>query len=268
MAGAATEALSNASLLKGRRLSIISCLQSGPVQYACRFYGEVLKDPAQASPLLFPETVFSAPASHIATVLGPTPCATTFLGDPGTFLQGIAQGAAWLVEGRADLCLVLGGEEFNWVVSSAAWHLDRESILAPGAGAVLLSSDPALSIGSRLDCITDSHSYSAKITPEAAASAAKAQLPEPSADDLLVDGLGGSRRLQTAEEKVWSDWPGKRLSPKKVIGEGLMAGATWQFAIAANEIAQGRCPAAIVSVVGCNQQAISARLVGETNPIS
>jgi len=278
LAGAATEAIgTRTTLLNERRLTIVSCLQSGPVQYACRFYGEVLKDPAQASPLLFPETVFSAPASHIAVLVessrrddrethalaGPTPCATTFLGDPGTFLQGVAWAAGWLLEGKTDLCLILGAEEFNWIVASASWHLDRHSILGAGAGAVLLACDPELSIGARLDCITDSHTYSENLPPVAAVAAMKAQLPPGNAQELLVDGLGGARRIDIAEEKAWKDWPGHRISPKKILGEGLMAGSAWQFVLAANAVAKRAYPAATVSVAGCNQQAIWARLVAD-----
>jgi len=35
-------------------------------------YDETLRDPTTASPLFFPETVFNAPASHIAALLGTT----------------------------------------------------------------------------------------------------------------------------------------------------------------------------------------------------
>ncbi|HEX7569789.1 MAG TPA: hypothetical protein VF492_04735, partial [Verrucomicrobiae bacterium] len=52
------------------RLGIVVCLQSGCVQYSCRFYDETLKNPATASPLVFPETVYAAPASHVAALLG------------------------------------------------------------------------------------------------------------------------------------------------------------------------------------------------------
>ena len=47
------------------RLGIIVCLMPGCVTYSRRFYEEVLRDPATASPLIFPETVFNAPASHL-----------------------------------------------------------------------------------------------------------------------------------------------------------------------------------------------------------
>jgi hypothetical protein len=264
--GAALEALGEkTALLSDRRLMVVCCLQSGPVQYACRFYEEVLEDPSKASPLLFPETVFSAPASHLAALLGLTPCATTFLGDSGAFLQGLACGACSILEGAADLCLVIGAEEFNWFHADATSHLDRQSILGAGAGAVLLTADQSLSIGAQLDLITDPHTYSVKVSPAMAAASMRMQLPDGAPNDLLVDGLGGARRLEKAEQEAWSHWPGKRLSPKRTLGEGLMAGAAWQFVLAAGAVAKRACPAAVASIVGCNQQAIAARIVADAH---
>src|SRR6266568_1887131 len=72
---AALEALGNdAARVSGGslRLGIIFCVMTGCVNYSRRFYDETLKDPATASPLVFPETVFNAPASHLAALLGTT----------------------------------------------------------------------------------------------------------------------------------------------------------------------------------------------------
>ena len=52
------------------RLGIVACTMAGSVAYSRRFYEEVLREPATASPLVFPETVFNAPASHLAAYLG------------------------------------------------------------------------------------------------------------------------------------------------------------------------------------------------------
>ncbi len=60
--------------------------------YSRRFYEEVLRDPATASPLIFPETVFNAPASHLAAFLGTTAINYTLVGDEGTFLAGTRAG--------------------------------------------------------------------------------------------------------------------------------------------------------------------------------
>jgi hypothetical protein len=45
--------------------------------------------------------------------------------------------------------------------------------------------------------------------------------------DLLCDGLQGISRLDAPEQHAWSGWPGARLSPKNVLGEGLTAAAAW-----------------------------------------
>ena len=42
------------------RLGIVACLMPGCVMYSRRFYEEVLQNPATASPLIFPETVFNS----------------------------------------------------------------------------------------------------------------------------------------------------------------------------------------------------------------
>ena len=72
---------------------------SGCVNYSRRFYDEVLQDPATASPLIFPETVFNAPASHLAGYFASTAMDYTLVGDPCSFLQGTALAADWLETG-------------------------------------------------------------------------------------------------------------------------------------------------------------------------
>ena len=129
------------------RLGIIACLQTGCVQYSCRFYDETLKDPATASPLVFPETVYAAPTSHVAALLPNVVIAYSLVGDASAFLQGVALAAGWLGENRVDACLVLGAEETNWIIADAFRLLDRTAIIAAGAGALCLCTDAALSLG-------------------------------------------------------------------------------------------------------------------------
>jgi hypothetical protein len=266
-AAAALEAAGSlVSSVAPTRFGLIFCLQSGPVQYATRFFGEVVKDPATASPLLFPETVFSAPASHIAALLGTVPIAYTLVGDPTSFLEALAMGAAWLTEGRVDACLVVGAEEFNWLQAQAVWHFDRHAILGAGAGALCLSLSPdpipALHpqpIGAELELITDPATYREAGGMVSAARHVRTCFPEATAAGVLVNGLGGTARPAKAESVAWSDWPGAKISPKRVLGEGLMAASAWQCVLAVDSICTGRHSSATVSVVGFDQQAIGAR---------
>jgi 3-oxoacyl-(acyl-carrier-protein) synthase len=243
------------------RLGIIACLQSGCVQYSCRFYDETLKNPATASPLVFPETVHAAPASHIAALLENVALACTLVGDASSFLQGVALGAQWLAEDRVDACLVFGADETNWVIADALAHLDRRAVAAAGAGALCLCRDEASSTGVELAAITDAQVFSAHCSRARAAQAMRAQLGAIPAGELLCDGLGGSPRADAAEHAALAGWAGPRVSPKNVFGEGLMAAAAWQCVAACDAIAEREFPSASVSLVGPNQQAIGARLV-------
>jgi 3-oxoacyl-(acyl-carrier-protein) synthase len=246
---------------KNCRLGIVVCLQSGCVQYSCRFYDETLKNPATASPLVFPETVYAAPTSHVAALLGNVVLAYSLVGDPSAFLQGVSLGVQWLEENRADACLVIGAEETNWIMADALWHLDRHAIVTAGAGALCLCREAKLSSGVELAAITDSHTYSARHTRMQAAVAMRGQLGENSPKELLCDGIGNSPRTDAAELAAWRDWIGPRVSPKRILGEGLMAAAAWQCVAACDAVANGRFAAANVSLVGSNQQAMGAQFV-------
>ena len=297
------------------RLGIIFCVMTGCVNYSRRFYDETLKDPATASPLVFPETVFNAPASHLAALLGTSAINYTLVGDPGTFLQGLALAADWLLNGRVNACLVIGAEEIDWLTTDAYRLFARNIILSAGAGALYLrrseqptpcpsqegrrhsetsvqfpSCPPSLRFGAvapkptakaeegsgvglaasmvmtesgaittvRLDSITESHLFLEGRTRAEAALGMRAELPVGTAEHLLCDGTQGLRHLDDAELEAWRGWPGSRLSPKRVLGEGLAAASAWQCVAAVDALRQGQYPAATVSVEGCNQQAIGA----------
>src|SRR5262249_8600780 len=105
---------------------------SGCVSFSRRFYYETLRDPATASPVIFPETVFNAPSSHLGALLVSQGINYTLVGDPGTFLQGVALAADWLTSGRVEACLVVGAEELDWLIASAFDLFAPEGIVSEG----------------------------------------------------------------------------------------------------------------------------------------
>lgn len=244
-------------------VGLIVCLTAGCVNYTRRFYEEVLYDPAHASPLLFPETVFNAPASHLAAVLGCTGESSTLVGDEGMFLQGLALGAEWLVRGVAPAVLVIGADELDWLVGGAMNLFVPGAVHAAGAGAVCLQSIPpnASTPAVALDRVTAAWSYTPRQSPEAAARAMRRELPSGDAAEWLVLSARDDPRFDAAERAAWRDWPGPRLSPQQRVGAAFNAGAAWQVVVACDAIQRGLTPAATVSVVGTQQQAIGARWV-------
>ncbi len=240
------------------KLGLILCVTSGCVTYTRRFYDDVIKAPATASPLLFPETVFNAPASHIAAVLGTTSPACTILGDQGTFLNGLGLAADWLASGIVDACLVVGAEELDWLRAYAINLLDPNLVVSEGAGAICLTLSSSPSSGVELGAISDPHLFTQGETRFGAISKARAQLGQLGAGVALCDGLQGSLKTDRDEAAVWADWTGPRCSPKSLLGEALMASSAWQCLAAIDAVLQGS-PSSVVSVAGCNEQAIMAR---------
>jgi hypothetical protein len=243
------------------RLGIVFCAMSGCVNFSRQFCDEMLKDPTMASPLIFPETVFNAPASHLAALLGTRALYYTLVGDPGTFLQGIALAADWLTTDKVDGCLVIGAEEQDWLVAEAFYLFDPEGVLSEGAGALYLRRETERNPAVELRAVTHPHLYSQSRSRLEAARCARNELGETPAPAVLCDSRQGLSRLDRAEEQVWSDWSGARLSPKLIFGEGLMAAAAWQCVVAAEALFDGEYRAANVSIVGHNQQAIAAQFV-------
>jgi hypothetical protein len=256
---AALEALGGAG--GAARLGIIVSMLAGVVTYTRRFYEEVLRDPATASPVIFPETVFNAPASHLAAYLGSTAPNCTLVGDEGMFLQGMALAAQWLEEEEVEACLVIGVEEMDWLVPDALRLFSRRATYGSGAGAICLTKNSE-GAKAELAAVTDSFSMTLAQNRLAAARKARAQLPPEAPGELLCASARNLPRSDAAENAAWQDWTGARLRPKAILGEAFAASAAWQCVAACDAIGRHGFAAANVSVVGANQQAIGARFTG------
>ena len=140
------------------RTALVFAISNGGVIYTKRFYRDIVETGAQsASPLLFPETVFNAPASHLAAILGITGTTYTLVGDSAVGLLAIKMADDLMANDALDYCLVVGAEEADWVLCDAyrRWRLlrltppiepfseeKRGMILSEGAGALLLARLP------------------------------------------------------------------------------------------------------------------------------
>lgn len=246
------------------RLGIVLCVMAGSVAYSRRFFEEVLQDTTTASPLVFPETVFNAPSSHLAAYLRCTQINYTVVGDESAFVQSLALAADWLITDKCDGCLVIGAEEMDWIVCDAMRLFDRQVVHSDGAGALYmkLADDGAGCAGSavrpfelaELSLITDPLSFTRQQDRETAAYRLREQL-----------GVGDGGLLCDSdsvwERKLWNDWPGSRRTIKPLLGEAFPASAAWQCVVACEALQRGEVSAATVSVVGANQAAIGARFI-------
>ncbi len=254
--GAALEALGRDAgliLSGGLRLGIVTCTLTGGISYSRRFYEEVLQNPATASPMIFPETVFNSSASHLAACLGSSVLTYSLVGDAGTFLQGLAVAAGWLDNGLAEACVVIGAEEPDWTAADALRLFDRRAIHSSGAGALYLKTWPPTHAPVELAAVTDSLAATRAPGRHDAARKVRAQLPLGAPDELLC--------ASECDNPAWDDWPGELLTPMAILGEAFAAAAAWQCVAGCDAIQQSRCVAANVSITGQSLQAIAARFV-------
>src|SRR3954467_14959104 len=163
---AGLEALANAKVelnpVTAKRTALVFAVSNGGVIYTKRFYDDIVESGAQAaSPLLFPETVFNAPASHLAAILGITGSSYTLVGDGSVGSLALKMAEDLMSNDALEYVLVVGAEEADWLLCDAyrKWRLLRDAppiepfqtpprgmILSEGAGAVLLGGDGAIRI--------------------------------------------------------------------------------------------------------------------------
>jgi hypothetical protein len=257
---AALEALGSDAERVGKgelKLGVILCVMSGCVNYSRRFYDEVLRDPTTASPLVFPETVFNAPASHLAALLGTTAANYTLVGDPGSFLIGLALAGDWLAQGLVDGCVIVAAEESDWLTADAFRLFSRQLVIAEGAGALYVRSDAAAA-GVRVQAISNALLFTNQLGRRKAVETAAAQARRYADGAILCDATQGVPRLDQPEMDAWADWTGPRISPNRILGQGLMASAAWQCVSAIDGVSRGSHPRAIVHISGINEHVMWA----------
>lgn len=224
------------------RLGIVSCVMGGSVQYSRRFFGEVGVDPATASPMLFPETVFNAPASHLAAVLGTPLRNDTCVSDETGFLSGMVKAADWLERGLVDHCLVVGAEEADWTTSEAVRLFSRSAVASEGAAAVLLGTAVG---GVELEWVGSPRPYRQGRSRASVVDAVLAEVRERAGDRVFGAGLGLPGVVELTGR----------------VGSGLGAMGGWACVAAMESVLDGGGRAG-VCVAGSNLQAMGGGFVG------
>lgn len=234
------------------RVGVIFTLTNGCVNYSSRFFGEALADPAFASPILFPETVYNAPSSHLSAMIGSRAPNDTLIADSTGIFTAIDLATEWIERGDVDGCIVVSGEEIDWLSAEALCHYSRNYIPSEGAAALYLEAAEA---PVKLLRLPDPVSMSANTREQAAQQIRKALAAPDDGNTLLVDGRAGIHRYDQPEAKAWSDWTGPRCSPRTLIGEGMGVAAALQLVIAAESLRRGKFKKAAITAVGANQHA-------------
>ncbi len=260
-AAAAVEALGEsrmAAIAAGDlRVGVIFTLLNGCVKYSNRFFGEVLANPAMASPILFPETVFNAPSSHLSAMIGSHAPNDSLIADSTGFFSGMDLATEWIQRGEVDGCLIVAGEETDWLSAEGLCLYSKNYLPSEGSGAIYLeASDGPV----RLLHLPDPVPFSGHSRIEAARKIRECLNAENDGSTLLVDGRAGVARFDLPEMQAWSDWTGPRWSPRVTLGEAMGASAALQIIAAVEALKSGGFQKAIVTATGGNQQAAGVLL--------
>ncbi|BDS07769.1 hypothetical protein NT6N_28090 [Oceaniferula spumae] len=236
------------------RLGIVVSFINGCVNYSNRFYTEALNDPALASPIIFPETVFNAPASHVAAYLGCDGPAYTLLGDSSAWFSAIDVARGWLDTDQVDGCLILCAEEIDWLSCEGLSYYSRDLKATEGAAALYVENKPS---DIQLESLLGPFDYTSRDEKREAIKSAWA-IEKDADTDLLVDGMTGISKLDRDENEATSGWSGRRISPLATLGSGMGANCGFQTVVALEALKNGH-DAAVVFATGGNQHAYAAR---------
>ncbi|MGH8100948.1 MAG: beta-ketoacyl synthase N-terminal-like domain-containing protein [Chthoniobacterales bacterium] len=246
-AAAGLEALNDAGIgidsERAKRTALVFAISNGGVIYTKRFYRDIVESGAQsASPLLFPETVFNAPASHLAAILGITGATYTLVGDGAVGALAVRMAEDLMRSSEFDYCLVVGAEEADWLLCDAyrKWRLARSqppveafgqrprgTIVSEGAGAILLAREGLVGIDK-----TDPGGYYAnraaleRVARQTVSNLADAKI------DIVISSANGTF-VDAAESAAIAQHCGDALvyTAKPALGESVGASGLWQIII-------------------------------------
>lgn len=233
------------------RVGVIFSLSNGCVNYSNRFFTEALADPSLASPILFPETVFNAPASHLSAMIGSHAPNDTLIADSTGIFTGIDLAIEWLERGEVDGCLVVSAEEIDWLSAEGLRYYSRDFLPSEGAAALYLESGTG---HAQILQLPEAVTFANRSRAEAAIEM-RTRLATHEEETLLIDGRAGVSRVDAPETHAWADWNGQCWSPRHVLGEGMGVSSAWQIVAGVEALRRDNFRKVIVSAVGGNQQA-------------
>jgi len=251
------------------KIALIFAVSDGGVIYTRKFYDQVVREGA-GSPLLFPETVYNAPGSHVAALLGLDGITYTLVGDASVGLAALGLGAELVNSGRVDRCIVAGAEEVDWVLCEAyrKWRFltagemeigsNRGTLLAEGAAAIVLGREG----NCRIQSVSDGVPFFRRAEAAGTLAEALAQLPREVVRPRVISCANGTfvdRAERAAVEAAYGSVPA--VYPKVALGDAFASSALMQM-ICAVESLRREPGTVLVPVIGLNQQAAAALISG------
>lgn len=255
---AAVDAAASLTPEQRARTALIFASTDGGVIYTRRFYGDIVqRGPGAGSPLLFPETVYNAPASHVAARLGLEGEALTMVGDTEVGFDAIQTAAELLACGDVDYCLVAAAQELDWITCEAysRWRIAGKQ----GPGAMLAESGAAVLLGRDSGPVTMQSVFAKsgrKSLGEFAASL-------PSQPGLVVSSNSGTPHGMCEQAELVRLFPRSSIAaPKKMLGEAMASSSIQQVIFTALRLQNSEIFTAVAFATGFNNGISALFLTG------
>ena len=251
MIEAAHQALSAIPDADLSRVGIVATFFLGCLMYSVRFYRQISNEGRRfGSPILFPETVFNSPVSHVVSVLGIGGPVYSQIGDKSCWANGLRTAECWLRNGSADHVIVLGAEEFDPIALDAfesVGLITKDVVIGDGAAAILLGSKPRGGTEITLQKVADGYSFANKAAAAHAATDCLNQFPE--GTPLLATASSWARAV---EKKVLGGR--SMIRPDNVLCEAFTARAGWDTLLGVQMMSERNLEGLIIPYWGLTQQ--------------
>lgn len=249
---AANQALEKIPEIDRQRTGVVCAFFLGCLVYTVRFYRQITTEGRRsASPVLFPETVFNSPLSHVVSVLGLGGPVYSQVGDTSCWSSALRTASTWLARGSADHVIVIGAEEFesHQLDAYQAGGLFRRRLrVGEGAGAILLGREDADGLVTLRE-VHDGFSFTGKEEAVAAARDCGAQIPsECPVMDTASGWMVPVAAQAVANRRIIADKPGKEAV------EAATASCAWHTITAANILEKGLEQQLAIPFWGLSQQ--------------
>ncbi|MES2308723.1 MAG: hypothetical protein V4507_07675 [Verrucomicrobiota bacterium] len=218
------------------QVGLIVVTFTGSITYSRRFYQEIVEGGARAaSPMMFPETVFNSPASHIAAQLQLGGPIYSLMGDESAWIAGLETASLWIQLKQARSVVVVAGYEID-AMSIEAYHaagwIRKGLISTEGAGALLVGESTATS-NAKIDYLDQGYLYRTR-------------------EEFRKEKQRLEKKMEGREilQAPWNPWTITTKTPSTPHCFGVSA--AWKTILQAKSLS--KTPSAL-PIYGCNHQA-------------
>ena len=243
-----------------KRTALVFASSDGGVVYTRKFFAEIVeRGEGAGSPLLFPETVYNAPASHIAARLGLECEVLTLVGDAAAGLSAVQTACELIAAGEAESCVIAAAQELDWITCEAyrRWGLIQDGsnsacIFSEGAAAIVLTGKPN---ACRILATHPGYSYSTEAEADKKFETMLTELLRRAPVDLFVSCASGTRFDLPERKCIAKHLPSARiLTPKSVLGESFACSTLQQIITGVLALEESGGGNALVVTTGYNRQ--------------